>query len=94
MVSDDDTNARRPGDPIPLHELLALDLDLEADLGVQLLKRSTRSVVLTEPGQAFYAASQRLLEDLKDAEDAVTGEVETSDARSSSVTSAPFGSSS
>ena len=26
MVSDDEANARQPGDPIPLHELLALDL--------------------------------------------------------------------
>lgn len=59
---------------IPLATISRRVADLEADLGVQLLKRSTRSVVLTEPGQAFYAASQRLLEDLKDAEDAVTGE--------------------
>src|SRR6188508_3298915 len=35
MVSDDDTKARQPGDPIPLHELLALDLSAPAPPGLR-----------------------------------------------------------
>ena len=35
MVSDDETNARQPGDPIPLHELLALDLSAPAPPGLR-----------------------------------------------------------
>lgn len=59
---------------IPLPTISRRVADLEAELGVRLLHRSTRQVVLTESGQTFFASCQRLLEDLKDAEEAVTGE--------------------
>jgi DNA-binding transcriptional LysR family regulator len=59
---------------IPLPTISRRVADLEGELGVRLLHRSTRQVVLTESGQTFFATCQRLLEDLKDAEEAVTGE--------------------
>jgi len=48
--------------------------DLEARLGVQLLKRTTRRVSLTEAGQLFYHRCQRILADLEDSEQAVASE--------------------
>jgi DNA-binding transcriptional LysR family regulator len=48
--------------------------DLETALGVRLLHRSTRQVVLTETGQTFFATCQRVLEDLKEGEESVSGE--------------------
>ncbi|MBL8335198.1 MAG: LysR family transcriptional regulator [Rhodoferax sp.] len=47
---------------------------LEEDLGVRLFVRTTRHVALTEGGKRYYAACSRLLEDLRDADDEVTGE--------------------
>lgn len=41
--------------------------DLEADLGVQLLRRTTRRVVATEPGRALYARMSPLLRELDEA---------------------------
>ncbi len=67
--------ARQVG--IPLATISRRVAELEASLGVRLLQRSTRQVALTESGQAFFSASQRLLDDLKDAEEAVTGEYRT-----------------
>lgn len=40
----------------------------EARLGVQLFKRSTRSVTLTAEGREFYASCARILQDIEDAE--------------------------
>jgi DNA-binding transcriptional LysR family regulator len=48
--------------------------ELEAALGVRLLQRSTRQVALTDAGQTFFATCERVLGDLKDAEDAMSGE--------------------
>lgn len=45
---------------------------LEQRLGAVLLNRSTRSVTLTESGRNYYADSQRILERLEAADDAVT----------------------
>jgi DNA-binding transcriptional LysR family regulator len=59
---------------IPLATLSRRVADLEAELGVQLLQRSTRKVMLTEIGATFFASCRRLLDDLKDAEQAATGE--------------------
>jgi DNA-binding transcriptional LysR family regulator len=59
---------------IPLPTLSRRVADLEAALGVRLLHRSTRQVVLTEAGQSFFATCERVLEDLKEGEEAVTGE--------------------
>jgi len=41
---------------------------LEAHLGVQLLRRTTRQVSVTADGQAYYERCVRLLEDLEEAE--------------------------
>ena len=41
---------------------------LEAHLGAQLLRRTSRSLTLTEAGQASYEAAVRLAEDLEAAE--------------------------
>ncbi len=46
--------------------------DLEARLGVQLLKRTTRSMSLTDEGRLFYDRCVRLLADLAEAEADVT----------------------
>ena len=46
--------------------------DVEAKLGVQLLKRTTRRMTLTTAGQQFYAASKRMLTELDEIEAAVT----------------------
>ncbi|WP_299790012.1 LysR family transcriptional regulator [uncultured Shewanella sp.] len=43
--------------------------ELEADAGVQLLFRTTRSLKLTEAGSAYYNRVQHILIDLKNAED-------------------------
>src|SRR5579859_6727937 len=59
---------------VPLATISRRVADLESELGARLLHRSTRQVVLTEVGQTFFATCQRLLDDLKDAEEAVTGE--------------------
>lgn len=44
---------------------------LEERLGAQLLKRTTRTLHLTETGQSFYERSARILADLDEAESAV-----------------------
>lgn len=44
----------------------------EARLGVQLFKRSTRSMTLTAEGREFYANCARILQDIEDAELSVT----------------------
>ena len=45
---------------------------LEARLGVKLLQRTTRKLVLTDEGTAFLEDCQRILAELEDAETAVT----------------------
>ena len=47
---------------------------LEERLGVQLLRRTTRVLNLTETGQSFYEHSARILADLDEAEAAVQQE--------------------
>jgi DNA-binding transcriptional LysR family regulator len=47
---------------------------LEERLGVQLLRRTTRRLNLTETGQSFYEHSARILADLEEAESAVLQE--------------------
>lgn len=49
-----------------------LVINLEDDLGVQLLQRTTRKVTPTESGLAFYERCQTILADIAEAEQAVT----------------------
>src|SRR5205085_1564634 len=44
---------------------------LEAELGVQLLARTTRTLRLTEDGLAFHARCVRVLDELREARDAI-----------------------
>jgi DNA-binding transcriptional LysR family regulator len=48
--------------------------DLEAHLQTQLLFRTSRKLMLTEAGQAYIAASRRILEEIDEAERAAAGE--------------------
>lgn len=48
--------------------------DLEARLGAQLLRRTTRSLSLTEAGRIFYRRASDLLAELEDAEQSVGAE--------------------
>jgi DNA-binding transcriptional LysR family regulator len=48
--------------------------ELEASLGVRLLERSTRQVVLTDAGRLYLDACRRVLDDLRDADAAVSDE--------------------
>src|SRR3546814_13462849 len=45
---------------------------LEARLGVKLLHRSTRRLILTEAGGEYLAASRRILQELDEADAGVT----------------------
>jgi DNA-binding transcriptional LysR family regulator len=40
---------------------------IEADLNIRLMQRSTRQLVLTEAGQAYFARCKRILEEVEDA---------------------------
>ena len=46
--------------------------ELEAHLGVELFHRTTRQMNLTDTGRAFYHQSTRILEDLLEAELAIS----------------------
>jgi DNA-binding transcriptional LysR family regulator len=59
---------------VPLATLSRRVADLERELGARLLRRSTREVALTDAGANFYATCRRLLDELRDAEEAVSGE--------------------
>lgn len=45
--------------------------NLETELGVQLLQRTTRSLSLTGPGREFYQRAVRILADLEEAEQSI-----------------------
>ena len=47
---------------------------LEEAVGVRLLARSTRHVALTDQGKSYYEACRRVLEDLHDADQLISGE--------------------
>jgi DNA-binding transcriptional LysR family regulator len=59
---------------IPLATLSRRVADLEADLGVPLLRRSTRQIALTETGQSYFQTCQRVLDEIRDAEENLKGE--------------------
>nr|WP_299690965.1 LysR family transcriptional regulator [Hydrocarboniphaga sp.] len=48
--------------------------DLEQLLGTRLLHRSTRALTLTDAGQAYLAACKKILDDVREAERAASGE--------------------
>lgn len=48
--------------------------DLEAHLKARLLNRSTRLLTLTDPGRDYVVACKRMLDDLNEAERAISGE--------------------
>jgi len=62
---------------VPLPTISRRVAELEDALGARLIHRTTRRIELTEHGRGFFAACQRVLEDLKDAEEAVGGEYRT-----------------
>ncbi len=47
--------------------------ELEEDLGVLLLHRTTRAVTLSEPGRAFLETARRIVHDYQEARDAARG---------------------
>lgn len=51
--------------------------ELEAHLKARLLVRSTRQLVLTDAGHAYFAACKRILEDVAEAEHTASGEYTT-----------------
>lgn len=59
---------------IPLATVSRKVSDLEAHLRTKLLNRSNRRLTLTDAGQAYFAASKRILEQINEAERAATGE--------------------
>jgi len=59
---------------VPLATVSRKVSELETHLKVRLLMRSNRRVKLTDAGQAFVAASRRILQDVGDAERAASGE--------------------
>lgn len=59
---------------IPLATINRRVVDLERDMGVRLLHRSTRQVVLTETGRNFFVTCERILDELREAQEAATGE--------------------
>lgn len=59
---------------IPLPTVSRRVSDLETHLGAQLLVRTSRRLILTEPGETFVAAARKLIDDLDDAERAASGE--------------------
>jgi DNA-binding transcriptional LysR family regulator len=59
---------------VPLATISRKVSELEAHLKVRLLMRSNRTISLTEAGEAFVAASRRILQELADAERDASGE--------------------
>jgi DNA-binding transcriptional LysR family regulator len=54
---------RRIGQPAVSKQISAL----EHELGIELLHRTSRSIVLTEPGRDFYASALHILDDFENA---------------------------
>lgn len=59
---------------VPLATVSRRISDLESHLGARLLVRTNRRIGLTDAGEAFVAASRRILDDLAEAERTATGE--------------------
>lgn len=78
---------RKLGSPLPT--VSRKISDLEAHLGTRLLNRSTRSLSLTDAGEAYVTACRRILEQIDDAERAASGEYQTP--KGDLVITAPIG---
>jgi DNA-binding transcriptional LysR family regulator len=59
---------------VPLPTVSRRVADLEAQLGSQLVVRTSRKLLLTEAGSAYVASARRVLEELAEAERAASGE--------------------
>ncbi|MBI3716180.1 MAG: LysR family transcriptional regulator [Betaproteobacteria bacterium] len=59
---------------MPLPTVSRKVAELEEQLGAKLLLRSTRNVTLTDSGKTYFAACRRILDDLRDADEEVSGE--------------------
>ena len=59
---------------VPLPTVSRRVSDLEAQLGVHLLVRTSRRLFLTEAGAAYIASARRVLDELAEAERAASGE--------------------
>jgi DNA-binding transcriptional LysR family regulator len=59
---------------LPLATVSRKVAELEESLGVRLFERSTRQVVLTDVAQPYFDSCTRLLDDMRDADELVTGE--------------------
>lgn len=59
---------------VPLATVSRKISDLELYLGTRVFNRSTRQLALTEAGQAYVKACERILDDIGEAERAVAGE--------------------
>jgi LysR family transcriptional regulator for bpeEF and oprC len=57
---------------MPKATVSTLIQDLEAQLGIRLLHRTTRKVTVTADGAAYYERCMRILEDLREADDSVS----------------------
>lgn len=57
---------------MPKATVSTLIQDLEAQLGIRLLHRTTRKVTVTADGAAYYERCVRILDDLREADDAVS----------------------
>jgi DNA-binding transcriptional LysR family regulator len=79
--------SRRLG--MPLATVSRKVSELEAQLRVQLLTRTTRSVALTEIGHQFFETSRKLLEELGEAERLASGEYRAP--RGELIAAAPIG---
>lgn len=62
---------------MPLATVSRKIVELERHLGAQLLIRSTRKVAVTDSGQRYYDDVRRILDEISDAENQVSGEYQT-----------------
>ena len=62
---------------VPVPTLTRKVADLEAQLGTQLLTRTTRKLILTDAGIAYAASARRILEQVDEAERQAAGEFTT-----------------
>jgi DNA-binding transcriptional LysR family regulator len=62
---------------VPLPTVSRKISELEAHLGIQLIRRSSRRITLTEAGAAYLDACKRILEQIGEAERAASGEYQT-----------------